>query len=255
MMNQRGRGKNYGKDPLPDPALGYHHLLPGGSPDQPDPNKQTIIRHRTNSFLEITMILPAESNIRFNAEAAKWDDNPFVHEATRLAYETLHPLITTLSNGRDQTLDVLEVGCGTGLLTLRVAPHVKHIVAIDPAEGMIDVLNAKLSDPTAPKNLTPLCHLLTNPEDPVLPPASATEYTGPGTGARRKYDLILSHLVMHHVPDLRQFLSTLRGCLKSGGRVFLTDFEDFGPQARLFHPKDKLGGVERHGIPRGGWRI
>lgn len=116
---------------------------------------------------------------------------------------------------------------------------------------MIDVLNAKLSDPTAPKNLTPLCHLLTNPEDPVLPPASATEYTGPGTGARRKYDLILSHLVMHHVPDLRQFLSTLRGCLKSGGRVFLTDFEDFGPQARLFHPKNKLGGVERHGIPRG----
>jgi hypothetical protein len=56
---------------------------------------------------------------------------------------------------------------------------------------------------------------------------------------------------MHHVPDLRQFLSVLRGCLKSGGRVVLTDFEDFGPRARLFHPKDKLEGVERHGIPRG----
>jgi SAM-dependent methyltransferase len=215
------------------------------------PDQHNIIITSLQSSPQVTMTMA--SNDRFNAEAANWDNNPSVQEATRLAYETLHPLITSLSNnnGDTPTLDVLEVGCGTGLLTLRVAPHVKHIVAIDPAQGMIEMLNTKLSSPTAPKNITAICHLLTNPEDPVLPPASASQSTGPGTGARRKFDLILSHLVMHHVPDLRQFLSVLRGCLKSGGRVVLTDFEDFGPRARLFHPKDKLEGVERHGIPRG----
>lgn len=30
----------------------------------------------------------------------------------------------------------------------------------------------------------------------------------------------------------------------------MTDFEDFGPEARKFHPESKMEGVERHGIPR-----
>ncbi|EAW14275.1 class I SAM-dependent methyltransferase [Aspergillus clavatus NRRL 1] len=193
------------------------------------------------------MITPLSGNDRFNAEAANWDSNPSVQEATRQAFETtLQPLITTLSNKASNGLDVLEVGCGTGLLTLRVAPLVKEIVAIDTADGMIEMLKAKLTTPDAPKNVVPICHLLEDPEDAVLP--TSAEPTG--SSGRRKFDLIVSHLVMHHVPDLKAFLATLRGCLKSGGRVALTDFEDFGPEARKFHPKDKLKGVERHGIPR-----
>jgi hypothetical protein len=31
----------------------------------------------------------------------------------------------------------------------------------------------------------------------------------------------------------------------------VTDFEDFGPDARKFHPESKMDGVERHGIGRG----
>jgi hypothetical protein len=38
--------------------------------------------------------------------------------------------------------------------------------------------------------------------------------------------------------------------LKKGGSVALTDFEDFGPGAKRFHPKAKMDGVERHGIKR-----
>ncbi|KAJ0424948.1 hypothetical protein BJY00DRAFT_275633 [Aspergillus carlsbadensis] len=96
-------------------------------------------------------------------------------------------------------------------------------------------------------NILPICHLLSDPEDPLLPP----EDDDPNpTGRRRKFDLIISHLVMHHVPDLRAFLSTLLGCLAPGGKVILTDFEDFGPEAIKFHPPSKLEGVERHGIQR-----
>ncbi|GES56852.1 methyltransferase [Aspergillus terreus] len=189
-------------------------------------------------------------NDRFNAEAANWDNNPSVQEATRLAFETLQPLIQSLSDQKrtatNTGLDVLEVGCGTGLLTLRVAPLVREIVAVDIAEGMVEMLKAKTTQPDAPRNIVPLCKILEDPEDPILPTADENAPAGP----RRKFDLILSHLVMHHVPDLRPFLEALLGCLKPGGRVALTDFEDFGPEAIKFHPPSKLEGVERHGIPR-----
>ncbi|KAL4741105.1 S-adenosyl-L-methionine-dependent methyltransferase [Aspergillus similis] len=206
--------------------------------------------------------MASAGNERFNDEAAEWDKNPLVQEATRLAFDTLRPIIQTLSEQKHSTfgtgLEVLEVGCGTGLLTLRIAPLVHGIVAVDPAHGMIDALKAKLNGNKEDKpidaqqsrkesdsNVVPVCRLLEDPEDPALPPQNHDNLKGP----RRKFDLILSHLVMHHVPDLKSFLSTLRGCLAPGGRVALTDFEDFGPEAIKFHPPTKLEGVERHGIP------
>ncbi|KAL2847642.1 S-adenosyl-L-methionine-dependent methyltransferase [Aspergillus pseudodeflectus] len=213
-------------------------------------------------------------NERFNDEAADWDKNPSVQESSRLAFNALSPLITSLSaqkqiaTGTKTGLHVLEVGCGTGLLTLRVAPLVASIVAIDPAQGMIETLKAKIDPPSSPStstcesdnleadgprsrspksNILPICHLLNDPEDPILPPEDEAPNS---TVRRRKFDLIISHLVMHHVPDLRSFLSTLHGCLAPGGKVALTDFEDFGPEAIKFHPPSKLEGVERHGIQR-----
>lgn len=142
--------------------------------------------------------------------------------------------------------DILEIGCGTGLLSLRMAPYARSLVAVDAASGMIDALHQKLKRPENKSftNLEPVNVLLVNPEDPSLPPARG------GAAGRRKFDLILSHLVMHHIPDLQELLHTMHGCLKPGGWIALTDFEDFGPEARKFHPEAKMSGVERHGIPR-----
>ncbi|KAL4882685.1 S-adenosyl-L-methionine-dependent methyltransferase [Aspergillus karnatakaensis] len=206
------------------------------------------------------MASAGNGNERFNAEAATWDTKPSVLEATQLAFNTLQPIITALSEQQkahtetDQGtgLNVLEIGCGTGLLTLRVAPLVNEIVAIDPSEGMIEVLQKKIERNTdaveintngtnGPRhksrtNVVPICHLLEDSNSPILP--------------HRNFNLILSHLVLHHVPDLRSFLSILLGCLAPGGQVALTDFEDFGPEAIKFHPPSKLAGVQRHGIKR-----
>lgn len=95
--------------------------------------------------------------------------------------------------------------------------------------------------------------MLEDPNDARLPPSSDALANGShtnGTSSRQKYDLVLSHLVLHHIPDMSAFLTTLFGCLKPGGRLAVTDFEDFGPEARKFHPESKMDGVERHGIPR-----
>lgn len=143
-------------------------------------------------------------------------------------------------------LDVLEIGCGTGLLSFRIAPYVRSILAVDAAQGMIDALNIKLQQPNAPKNVAALSIMLEDPEDGRMPAADESSAKGP----RRKFDLVLSHLVLHHIPELQPLLHTMVGCLKSGGTIALTDFEDFGPEARKFHPEAKMEGVERHGIAR-----
>lgn len=181
-------------------------------------------------------------NKRFNFEAAAWDTQPFIQEATRHAFDKLRPIIHSLTSTKGSNLDVLDIGCGTGLLSIQVAPLVQQVVAIDPTEGMVDMLQAKLADAKSnTPNILPICRLLEDPEDPVLP-------ADDNTGNRRKFDLIVSHLVLHHIPDLKPFLRTLLGCLKPGGRVALTDYEDFGLQAKKFHPENKWDTVERHGI-------
>lgn len=183
-------------------------------------------------------------NARFNAEAAAWDSNPFVHAMSLEAWKAIQSH-TPFFKGAERP-NVLEVGCGTGLLSLEVAPATKQLVAVDAAEGMIEVLSSKLQGPLAPKNIVPLAIMLEDSEDKRLPPADEAAPDGP----RLKFDLVTSHLVLHHIPDLRPLLTTMLGCLRSGGLVALTDFEDFGPAARKFHPESKMDGVERHGIPR-----
>jgi SAM-dependent methyltransferase len=71
----------------------------------------------------------------------------------------------------------------------------------------------------------------------------------------RRFDLIISHLVLHHMPSLEDSFKLMYACLKNGGRIALTDFEDFGPEARRFHAEAKMEGVERHGIQREGVRV
>lgn len=180
-------------------------------------------------------------NSRFNAEAAAWDSRPFVHAASKGAAEAILARLarTDIPSGG---LQILEIGCGTGILSFLLAVHsaISRIVAVDAADGMIDVLKEKLHKPGAPENILPLALLLEDPNDSALPSGS--------DGLPQKYDLIISHLVLHHIPDLKSVLQTMYGCLKPGGRVMLTDFEDFGPQAKRFHPASKMDGVARHGI-------
>jgi hypothetical protein len=44
-------------------------------------------------------------------------------------------------------------------------------------------------------------------------------------------------------------------CLRQGGSVALTDFEDFGLEARRFHGEPKAAGAERYGISREGIKV
>ncbi|KAI9671467.1 MAG: hypothetical protein M1831_004376 [Alyxoria varia] len=190
-----------------------------------------------------------ESNKRFDHDAKHWDGNDLVQRLTKEAFQALLKAFPDLKRQKDegsQQMKVLELGCGTGLLSFQIAPYVHSLVASDPSTGMIDALRAKIKSEDSPRNVYPLCFTLEDSEDSALPPA----VEGDGSdGPRQKFDLTLSHMVLHHIPQLKDFLRSALGCLKPGiGEAFFTDFQDFGPEAKNFHPHSKMEGVARHGI-------
>lgn len=152
-------------------------------------------------------------------------------------------------------LDVLEVGCGTGLLSFKLAPHVRSLVGVDTSDGMIDAFNKKVASLPDPSkaNLAAVNVLVQEADDVHLQGAAAALATRRGeTGhdGPYRFDLIVSHLTLHHIPSLPDVMATLMSCLRHDGRIALTDYEDFGPEAVPFHKKAKREGVERHGIKK-----
>lgn len=77
------------------------------------------------------------------AEHARlWDRD---EQARDIAEEAMDSLVEHVDL-RDPTWKrrrVLDVGCGTGLLTAHLAPHVREVVAVDVAPAMLEVLRTK----------------------------------------------------------------------------------------------------------------
>lgn len=71
-------------------------------------------------------------------EAATWDQNPAV---VAYADAALASLIAAVPFGSETR--ALDFGCGTGLLTERLAPRVREVVAVDASRAMVEVLVGK----------------------------------------------------------------------------------------------------------------
>jgi SAM-dependent methyltransferase len=112
---------------------------------------------------------------------------------------------------------------------------------------------AALPDP-AKVNLAAVNVLVQSADDVHLQAAAAALALRRGESGKDvpyRFDLVVSHLTLHHIPSLGELMATLRDCLKPGGMLALTDYEDFGPEAIEFHAESARPGVERHGIKKG----
>jgi ubiquinone/menaquinone biosynthesis C-methylase UbiE len=101
----------------------------------------------------------------------------------------------------------LDVGAGTGLLTLAAAPQVSRVTALDISAAMCSHLKAKLAS-------LPIHNV-----DVLV--GSATELPLPDGSV----DVVLSNYCLHHLNDAdkRQALSEIWRVLGPGGRVVIGD--------------------------------
>jgi tRNA (cmo5U34)-methyltransferase len=161
---------------------------------------------------------------RFDQAASTWDEDP---GRVRLARAVAKQILQRL--GQTSDLDVLDFGCGTGLLTLALQPHVRSVTGADSSAGMLGVLEQKVRALRL-ESVTP--YLL----DEAHPLASAGSC-----------DLIASSMTLHHVRDLPALFSEFRALLRNGGRVALADLDQ---EDGTFH-KPEVTDVHHLGFERG----
>lgn len=68
----------------------------------------------------------------------------------------------------------------------------------------------------------------------------------------QKFDIAVTHLALHHIPDMQAVVNTLAHTLKpdKSSKLLLSDFLNDGQHALLFHHKSKHNSVERHGVAK-----
>ncbi len=150
----------------------------------------------------------------FDDEAATWDDDPRkVQRAADIARRILS-LCPCSSGDR-----VLDFGAGTGLLGTHFVEAGAEVTFVDPSAGMRAQLEAKLRARSAEgwRSL--------DLEDPQI--------AVPGG-----YDLIVSLMALHHVPDPGATIAQLSQWLAPGGSLALCDLE---PEDGSFHDPGTTG--------------
>ena len=163
-----------------------------------------------------------EQASRFDRLAAEWDSNP---ARVTLARQVARAMAARLPLGPQTAL--LDLGAGTGLLSLALLPHVGRVTAVDSSAEMTRVLTDKIRS----RGLASIQVMHADIQSAPLP--------------RESFDVIVSSMVLHHLPDVPAALLALRACLKPAGWIALADLD---AEDGSFHPD--RSGVFHNGFDR-----
>ena len=125
-----------------------------------------------------------------------------------------------------RAMDVLDFGCGTGLVTLELAPWVGAMTGADTSAGMLKVLSEK----AGAAGLTVAQKILDGQDELAL---------------GGSYHLIVSSMTLHHVADVAGLFRQFATHLRPGGQVALADLD---AEDGRFH--DGVPGVHHLGFRR-----
>ncbi|HET6667876.1 MAG TPA: class I SAM-dependent methyltransferase [Intrasporangium sp.] len=161
---------------------------------------------------------------RFDDEAATWDDDP-EHERRQVAVARAIKEAVDLS----PQMSALDVGGGTGRLSILLADQVGSVVVTDPSSGMVRVAHERIETAGLGDRLRAV-------------QADLTTDRLDGT-----YDVVWSSMALHHVQDLDALLRSVAGLLVPGGRLLIADLDEDPDGA--FHA-DKVDFDGHHGFDR-----
>ena len=154
----------------------------------------------------------------FDSKARQWDDNPVFRERGLKIADAVRKAVP-LNRG----MNALDYGCGTGLLSF---PLKDELGAILMAGGMLEVVNEKIAAQDVGNMTTLKLDLLADPA-----PA-------------QRFDLIVTAMTLHHVPDTDAILRIFHELLQPGGHLCIADLDQedgsfHGPEVDVHHGFDR----------------
>jgi len=158
----------------------------------------------------------------FDLAALTWDEKPRRIKLAKDIFASLTGRVE-LTEG----MEVLDFGCGTGLLSLQVLERTGSVTCADSSSGMLEVLESKVN--SARLSCVKTIHLKSDD----------------GSGLTGSYDLITMSMALHHVADAASLVRRLAGLLKPGGSLCVADLY---PDNGSFHSDNT--GVYHFGFTR-----
>ena len=135
----------------------------------------------------------------FDKAAATWDKNPANIERAEAIAEGIIKAVPL-----SKQWNVLEYGCGTGLLSFLLQPHVQSIVLADESPEMLKVLGEKIVhhgiDNMHPRQLNLL----------------KERY-------EEKHDLICTQMALHHIIETEKIIAIFHNLLHPNGYLCIAD--------------------------------
>ncbi len=126
-----------------------------------------------------------------------------------------------------QDMDILDFGCGTGLVTLPCHALVHAITGVDSSKGMLEVFEGKAREQQAGNIKTRYLDVTQ------------------GDAIGDHYHAVVSSMTRHHVKDTQKLLEHFYGALLPGGQIAMADLDEEGGR---FH--DNNDGVFHFGFNR-----
>jgi predicted TPR repeat methyltransferase len=160
----------------------------------------------------------------FDDVAATWDEDDEKVTRARTVADAIADAVPLRGDER-----LLEYGAGTGLVAQALGERVGPLTLADASAGMRAVMTEKVSGG-------------------VLPPSARVwdlDLTGDDVPADR-FELVISSLVLHHIPDLSSVLAGFHLLLEPGGHVAIADLdEEDGSFHEHVHDFDGHNGFDR----------
>jgi ubiquinone/menaquinone biosynthesis C-methylase UbiE len=173
------------------------------------------MNHTSSNAIPPIVHLPADAGYDLWAEIYDAEDNPLI----KMEEPRFDALLGPVAG-----LEVLDVGCGTGRLSLRLAAQGARVTAIDFSDGMLNKAHAKNDR----GSITFQKHDLTQP----LPFDEA------------RFDRLVCALVLEHISDLPAVVSEFRRVLRPGGFAVISNMHPAmmlrGISARFTNPATGL---------------
>lgn len=165
--------------------------------------------HSDNPSSAENLAATTGSKSPFDRAAQSWDDNPVrVELAVTVAEAMAHEIPLA------PQMQIMDFGCGTGLIARSLAPQVRLVMAADTSAEMLAVLETKAKA----IGLTGIQPLLLD-----------DQHTSHNAVC---YDAIVSSMVLHHIEDIPKLFRQLAQWCRPGGWVALADLE---PEDGTFH--------------------